>query len=113
MTTGVVARAAKTEITLEPFLGVDTESRPDYGGPYVIRGRVIREDQVVKLADGTETRTQYTIWVDGGQDPLPLWRDKLTFDTLGESHTAIVEVHKEGWSLRGELDHVKVLCREE
>lgn len=111
--TTVVERAAKTEITLEPFIEVDTESRPTYGGPYVILGRVTREDQVIKSADGTEIRTQFKVWVSASQDPLPRWHDRLTFETLGEPHTTIAEFYREGRSLRGKLSHVKVMCREE
>ena len=109
----VVQRASKMAVGVEQFTGVDAQSRPAYQASVTIMARIVREDQVVKAPDGTEVRTQYTGWVDASQGPLPLWRDRLTFTTLGESHTAIVEFHKELRDLRGAVDHVKILCREE
>jgi hypothetical protein len=53
------------------------------------------------------------MWIDAGESPLPLWRDRLTFETLGEGRTAVVEIHEEKKTLRGAVDHVHLLCREE
>lgn len=106
-------RASVTEVEVERFVQFDGQSSASYDAVQKIMARVVREDQVQKRADGTEVRTQYSVWVDAGELVVPIWHDRLTFDTLGERRTAIVEFHDERKTLKGVIDHVKLLCREE
>lgn len=105
--------ASVTEVTVERFISFDGASEPTYQDRGTVDGRVVRTDRLTKRADGTEVRTQYDIWIDAGESILPIWRDRLAFETLGETHTAIVEIHDEKRDLAGNVDHVKLLCREE
>ena len=111
--TSTLRRSAVTEIKVERFTSFDGQSQPSYNAPETVMGRVVREDRLTKRGDGSEIRTQYTVWIDAGEALMPLWRDRLTFSTLGEDRTAIVEIHEERKTLRGAVEHVRVLCREE
>jgi hypothetical protein len=108
-----VRRASVTAITVGRMVGRDGQGKPDYQDQGTVMGRVVREDHVVKLPGGEEVATQYTAWIDGAESPLPLWHDRIWFETLGEERTAIVEDHFEGQRLDGTVDHVRVRCREE
>jgi hypothetical protein len=111
--TRTLRRSAVTEVAVERFTSFDGQSTPTYQHQGTVMARVVREDRLTKRADGSEIRTQYTIWIDAGESPLPLWRDRLAFETLGEGRTAVVEIHEEKKTLRGAVDHVRLLCREE
>lgn len=109
----VIVDASVTEVGVEAFLKFDGGGEPAYQDRGDINARVLREDRVTMQPDGSVLRTQYTIWVDSAQPYLPIWHDRLTFTTLGEGRTAIVEMHDENQDLAGNIDHVKLLCREE
>lgn len=110
-------RMVTQEIGVERFLRFDGQSAPEYQDHGNVDGRVVREDRVTQRADGSVVHTQYTVFVDGGESYLPTWHDRLTFETrVGldtDYHSAIVEIHSEGRTLSGVVDHVELLCREE
>lgn len=107
-----VERASVTEIAAEAFVGFDGASKPTYQSRGTITGRVVRSDRISKRADGSEVRTQYDVWIDADEGYLPIWRDRLAFDTLGETRTAIVEFHHEARTTAGIVDHIELECRE-
>ena len=113
MSVGLKRSGRTVDIGLETLTGLDAQSKSSYNALVTIRGRVVREDKVVLMPDGSQVRTQYTAWIDGGESFLPRWHDRLTITTLGEQHTAIVEEHSERKRPNGTVDHVRVRAREE
>lgn len=105
---------ATETIELEPLVGLDDQGKPSYQqSPYSIPARVAREDHAITRPDGSTVQTKYSVWIDGKVDPLPLWHDRLTVNTLGEFRTLIVEERLEHKRLNRELAVVECWCREE
>jgi hypothetical protein len=103
-------RAVKETVLLSPDGGVDDDGRPVYGTAIAIQGRVVRGDEVVRLANGSEIKTFVTIWIPGTEDPLPTTDDRIVLES---GLAGIVVERTEGKTLSGVLDHVRIKAREE
>ena len=90
--------------------GVDGQGKPSYGAQVAFKARVVREEKVARLGDGSEIVTVATLWEDAGQPVLPVeeWRLTLTGGLVG-----IVVERNEGRNLSGVLDHVRMRIRRE
>jgi hypothetical protein len=98
-----------SDITIEPFSSMDGQGDPQYSLPEPAEARVVREDQLVRQPDGSEVRTTLTAYVTGCADRVPAHQGRLGFDA---SKYIVVE-RKVRTRLDGEVDHVRVRCREE
>lgn len=105
---GVVARHAIDTVSLEVAGPPDGQGQPSYGSPVSVMARVVLEDETAVDPDGTEVKTQLTLWVPEGET-WPEEGDRLTWQ--GESY--IVVERKERSSLITGSDHVRVRAREE
>lgn len=103
-------RAVKEIIMLAADNGVDEQGMPVYLTPVAIEGRVVRGDEVVRLANGSEIKTFVTAWIDSAQVPLPSTDDRIV---LASGLIGIVVERTEGKTLQGVLDHVRIKAREE
>lgn len=106
-------RMATQEVGVDRFIDRDAQGKPEYQSHASIDARVVRKDEVVTRPDGSRIRTQFTVWVDGGEPYMPLHLDRLTVTTLGEQHTVIVEERYEGRDLKDRVSHLQLRCREE
>lgn len=101
---------ATTEtVAVEPFSSLDGQGAPSYGASQNVEARVVRTDEQTVDADGSDMRTDLTLWVDAGESPLPDERDRLTYGGV----TYIVAERVEGKDFGASVDHVRVRCREE
>lgn len=92
------------------YASVDGQGKPTYAASVNISGRVVREDVVVRAANGEDIRTVATVWVDGAQSPLPKVDDKLQ---LADGLVGIVVERVDGRTIQDVLDNVRVRIREQ
>lgn len=97
-------------ISLEQMLTVSKQGKPSYDSPIDLDARVVREDALVKLGNGSEVRTTVTLWLEGSQTPLPRNQDRIT--TADGLVGIVVEVLQRK-RLDGSLDHVRARLREQ
>ena len=90
--------------------GVDGQGKPTYAVATAIKARVVREEKVARLGDGSEIITMATLWEDAGQPVLPLEEWRLT---LSDGLVGIVIQRNEKRSIAGVLDHIYMLIRRE
>jgi len=92
--------------------GFDETGKPTYGSNQSFKARVVREEKVARLADGSEIATMATLWEDarGSQSVIPVEEWRLT---LSDGLVGIVVERMEGRSLAGVLDHVRLRLRRE
>lgn len=105
---GVVERHATDTVTLEVAGALDGQGAPTYAAGVSVSARVVLSDERTVDADGTEVRTQLTLWIPAGET-WPQDGDRITWD----SRTYIVVERKERSSLVTGTDHVRVRAREE
>lgn len=104
----VVTKRAKASATVQEPGARDGQGKPTYGTASTILARIVREDAVARMADGSEVKTSLTMWVPASQT-LP---DSDWLVTYSDTNYTVVE-RKEGRKLDGTLDHVRYRCREE
>lgn len=92
-------------LEVAPKAGIDGQGLVQYGSPYEVFGRVVREDEIIKTAAGTEVRAVASVWIGADQVQLPDHEDKVT---LADGLVGIVVSRDEGRSLRGQLNHVQI-----
>lgn len=110
MTGVILDRHLKLEtVQVEEFSAVDGQGKPSYTSPVDVEARVIRQDKLVVLADGSQITTQLTVWFPGGTTPLLDNRDRVTFS--GELF--IVMQTKDVKDRDAQLAHRRVRCRRE
>lgn len=90
--------------------GVDGQGKPTYGTAASIKARVVREDSVVKQADGDEVVAVVTAWIDAAQSPMPDDHYRVTF---ADGLVGIVVEVKKRKNLMGALDHVRIKAQKE
>jgi len=92
--------------------GVNEAGKPTYGSQTAFKARVVREEKVARLADGSEIATMATLWEDalGSQSVIPVEEWRLT---LSDGLIGIVVERMEGRTLGGVLDHVRLRLRRE
>jgi hypothetical protein len=105
---GVVTRHAIDTVTLEAAGAKDGQGAPSFGSPASVLARVVLEDETAFQADGTEVKTQLTMWIPEGET-WPEQGDRLTWQSV----KYIVVERKERASLVTGTDHVRVRAREE
>ena len=105
---GVVSRHAIDTVSLEPVGALDGQGQPTYGSAVNVVARVVLEDETAVQSDGTEVKTQLTMWVPEGET-WPEQGDRLTWQSVAY----IVVERKERSSLVTGTDHVRVRAREE
>lgn len=106
----LLKRGPMETMTVEPFSSVDSQGAPSYSTGHAIDARVVEEDAVVRTGDGSEVRTTLTAWVDSDEILLPVERDRVS---VGDSAYIVVERQAPKRLMSGEVDHVRLRCREE
>ena len=96
-------------VTLEALSGVDAQGKPTYGSPIAIKGRVVREDALVKLGGGSEVQTVVTVWIDAAQTQ-PADQDHLTF---ADGLVGVVVEVLQRKRIDGTADHTRVRVKKE
>lgn len=98
-------------VQLEVRGGVDGQGMPTYGSPIDILARVVIKEDVVRTPAGQSVRVIATVFVGGEQDPIPQFDDRIA---TAQSLVGIVIERSDARSIQAnELDHVKLLLREE
>jgi hypothetical protein len=96
-------------ISVEQQSGVDGQGRPAYAAAVEIEARVLRQDKVVLMGDGTQQRTQLSVWVPADEDYLPVETDRITYS----SEQFIVAEMKEVKDGKAQAVHRRLRCRQE
>jgi hypothetical protein len=98
-------------VTIERPSALDGQGLPSYDSPVAVLMFVLREQSVVRQANGDEVQAIASMWCGADQPMLPQEQDRLvTSDGL----TGIVIARQDGKSLQtGALDMVAVQVREE
>ncbi|KKL19138.1 hypothetical protein LCGC14_2468520 [marine sediment metagenome] len=97
-------------IGVEVFLNVDgIEGAPAYDTPVSVQARVLRQDKVLWLGDGSHTTTVLTVWFPQDTSPLPDHRARLEW----EDEFFIIEQVKDVKDRNATLVHRRVRCRRE
>jgi hypothetical protein len=111
MTSSVVLGRLLTLETLpvEVFSSVDGQGKPTYDTPVDIEARVLRQDKFVTLANGSQLRTQLTVWVPPDAIVIPGERDRLEWD----DELFIVVLFKEVKNRDAAVTHYRLRCRRE
>jgi hypothetical protein len=107
--TVLLTRVPLEAILWEAAIGLDGQGMPLYDSAVDLEARVVQEDMVGRMANGTEVRTTLTCWLPNHEAPLPAHDDRLV---IREKDYLVVE-RAEGRRLDGALDHVRLRCREE
>lgn len=108
MTTALEQGTGTVTVGVQVYGGF-TDGKPAYGSSSDISAQVVFEDRVMKNSDGEDVRTTLTLWVDGGELPLPDHQDQVTVS--GIAH--IVEFRRKVTDIDGALDHVLAFAREQ
>ena len=88
---------------------LDGQGRPTYAAAVAVLARVVREDTVVRLTNGSEVRAFATVWVDGAAALLPNAEDQIT---LADGLVGVVIERKAPRRLRTDVvDNVRVKLR--
>lgn len=110
MSVTLLRHAKLQTITVKALTGVDGQGKPAYGTGANISGKVVREKQVVRLANGSEINTSVSAWIDGAQTTLPDTDDRLEF---ADGTVGIVVERKDVRSVTTDvLDHIRLRLRE-
>jgi hypothetical protein len=96
-------------IEVEEFLSEDIEGAPTYDTPVSVEARVLRQDKVLWLGDGTHTTTVLTVWFPPDSSPLPDHRARLEW----EDEFFIIIAVKDVKGMDATLAHRRVRCRRE
>lgn len=105
-----MTRGGTETLAVEQFDSTDEQGLPAYQSPVSVTGvRVVRTSEFMKRADGSDVVVTLKAWVPGDAAQVPAERDRVTHD--GDAF--VVEAVKDGRSLAGALDHVKLMCRDE
>ena len=92
---------------LEVYNGVDHQGVPSYDTEVEVEGRVKREDKMIVDSDGSDIKTELTIWIPEREAVLPDQRDRVTY----ESKTYIVVQLKDVKGRDAQRIHRRVRCR--
>lgn len=117
MSVSLTRHAQLEDVTVKQVTGIDGQGKPTYGPGTVLRGRVVRKDEVIRTeagrpaSQGDSLSVFATAWFDAAQSPLPDTNWQLTFadGLIG----IVVLVDKVKGVRSGALDHVMVKVREE
>src|SRR5690242_16320853 len=95
-------------VSVDKVLGVDGQGKPQYATPVDILARVVHQVTLIQRPDGSTINADATMWIDGQQPLLPDRQDQIT---LADGTLYEVLERKDGVTLNGGLDHIRVMCR--
>ena len=104
-----LTQAAKIALSLEVAGAIDRQGKRTYATAVSVDGRMVRDEQLIRLANGTSVMKVADVWIAGDVTPLPGQGDRIT----GLGLTGIVLLRSDAKKLNGELDHVTLQLRQE
>lgn len=104
-----LTQAAKTVLVWEAAAGLDRQGKRAYAAAVNIEGRMVRDEELIRLANGTSVMKVADVWFAGDLPALPSQGDRIT----GLGLTGIVLLRSDAKRLNGELDHITLKLRQE
>lgn len=104
-----LTQAAKITLALEVAGAIDRQGKRAFAAAVNIEGRMVRDESLIRLANGTSVMKVADVWIAGDVTPLPQQGDRIT----GLGLTGIVLLRSDAKKLNGELDHVTLQLRQE
>lgn len=110
MSVSLKRHARLESVTWQARTGIDGQGKPSYADPgTVLQAHVEREQEVIRMPDGTEIKILATVWFDFAAS-LPTSDDRLVLTDL----TGIVVMRDQAADLQTNTpDHVEVQIRQE
>lgn len=105
------AHSGLEDVVIERPAALDGQGLPSYDSPVVVKMFVLREQSVVRQANGDELQAIASLWCGADQPMLPQEQDRVT---TADGLVGIVIARQDGKALQtGALDMVAVQIREE
>jgi|SRR5690242_1638268 len=108
MTTILHSGRGMITVGVDAIIGVDGQGKPQYATTVDILARVVHQVTLIQKPDGSTINADATLWIDGQQPVLPKEQDQIE---LPDGTLLEVLERKDGVTLNGALDHVRLMCR--